>query len=161
MASKSLVILATAIATGACATSDPNLSRTSGAPAYMPSNAMPPTLTAAANDLVGPTWQWERTQLADGRSTVAAAPERYTLKFEGGGRVVLRADCNRGSGAYEVNGNAMKLGPAALSKMGCASGTQDTEFAAPLGRVTSYAISDGALVLTLADGATMRLRATP
>ena len=107
------------------------------------------------------TWQWERTQLADGRSTVAAAPERYTLKFEGGGRVLLRADCNRGSGAYEVNGNAMKLGPAALSKMGCASGTQDTEFAAPLGRVTSYAISDGALVLTLADGATMRLRATP
>ena len=34
---------------------------------------------AAANDLVGPTWQWERTQLSDGRNTVAAAPDRYTL----------------------------------------------------------------------------------
>jgi hypothetical protein len=68
----------------------------------MPGNAMPPTLTAAANDLVGPTWQWERTQLADGRSTVAAAPDRYTLKFEGGGRVLLRADCNRGSALQVV-----------------------------------------------------------
>lgn len=161
MVSRSLIALFAAVAAGACAMSDPNLSPRSGTPAYMPSNAMPPTLSAAANDLVGPTWQWERTQLGDGRSLVAAAPERYTLRFEGGGRVLLRADCNRGSGAYEVNGSAMKLGPTALSRMGCPAGTQDAEFAAPLVRVTGYAISDGALMLTLADGGTMRLRASP
>ena len=89
----------------------------------------------------------------------SAAPDRYTLTFQGGGRVNVRADCNRGSGAYEVNGNAMKLGPAALTKMGCPAGSQDTEFAAELGRAASYAIADNELVLTLADGGTMHFRA--
>jgi len=158
---KSLVVLAGAIAMCACTMSDPNLAPKSGAPSYVPANAMPPTLSAAANDLGLPTWQWQRTQLADGRTIVASAPERYTLKFEGGGRVVLRADCNRGSGSYEVNGNAMKLGPAALTKMGCPPGTQESEFAQALPRVASYAIDGGELVLTLADGGTMRLRAVP
>jgi heat shock protein HslJ len=120
---------------------------------------MPPTLGASANDLSNQPWHWQRTQLADGRTVVAAAPDRYTLKFEGGGRVLVRADCNRGSGAYEVNGNAMKMSPTALTRMGCPAGTQDTEFVQPLARVTSYAIADGELVLTLGDGGTMRLKA--
>jgi heat shock protein HslJ len=81
------------------------------------------------------------------------------LAFQGGGRVNLRADCNRGSGAYEVNGNAMKLGAAALTRMGCPPGSQDAEFVAGLARVASYAIVDNELVLTLADGGTMRFRA--
>jgi heat shock protein HslJ len=161
LAMKSLVAVVAALVTFACATSDPNLPPGSGAPSYVPSNAMPPTLSAAANDLGLPTWQWQRTQLADGRTIVAAAPERYTLKFEGGGRVLLRADCNRGSGSYEVNGNSMKLGPAALTKMGCPAGSQDNEFAQALPRVASYAIDGGQLVLTLAGGGTMTLRAVP
>jgi heat shock protein HslJ len=120
---------------------------------------MPPTLTSAANELSIPEWRWQRTQLADGRTVVAAAPDRYTLKFEGGGRVLVRADCNRGSGAYEVNGNAMKLSAAVLTRMGCPAGTQDTDFVQPLARVASYAVDNGELVLTLADGGTMRFRA--
>jgi len=120
---------------------------------------MPPTLTASANDLAIPAWQWQRTQLADGRAIVASAPDRYTLKFEGGGRMLVRADCNRGSGAYEVNGGAMKIASVALTKIGCPPGSQDAEFVQPLSRVTGYAISDGNLVLNLGDGGTMRLKA--
>ena len=140
--------------------SDPNLSPRSGAPSYSPASAMPPTLSSAANDLGIPTWQWQRTRL-DGRDVVAAGPDRYTLKFEGGGRVLLRADCNRGSGAYEVSGAAMKLSPVALTKIACPSGSQDTEFVQSLSRVTSYAISDKELVLTLSGGGTMSFRAVP
>ena len=87
-----------------------------------PANAAPPVLAVASNEIVGPVWLWQRTQLADGKLVTPAAPERYTLAFQGGGRVNLRADCNRGSGAYEVNGNAMKLGAAALTRMGCPAG---------------------------------------
>ena len=149
---KSLLALAAAVVTGACTMSDPNLGPRSGAPSYVPAGAMPPTLSAAANDLGISTWQWQRTQLADGRSIVAAAPDRYTLRFEGGGRVLVRADCNRGSGSYEVNGSSMKVGAVALTRMGCPPGTQDVEFAQSLARVASYAIDGGELALTLADG---------
>jgi heat shock protein HslJ len=160
MAHRSKIVLATC-ALAACAISDPNLAPRSGAPSYGAAGALPPTLTASANDLSIGTWQWQRTQFADGRTINAAAPDRYTLSFQAGGRVLVRADCNRGSGAYEVNGNAMKLGPAALTKMGCAAGSQDAEFVQPLSRVTSYAIADGELVLTLSDGGAMRLKSVP
>jgi heat shock protein HslJ len=141
--------------------SDPSLSPRSGAPAYNPASAMPPTLSSAANDLGIPTWQWQRARLDGARDVASAAPDRYTLKFEGGGRVLLRADCNRGSGSYEVSGAAMKLSPIALTKIACPSGSQDTEFVQALRRVTGYAINDKELVLTLAGGGSMVFRAVP
>lgn len=160
MALRSCIVVAAALAAGACAMSDPNLAPRSGAPSYAPA-ALPPTLSPAANELAIPTWHWQRSQLADGRTVAAAGPERYTLRFEGGGRVLVRADCNRGSGSYEVNGNAMKLAPIALTRMGCPAGTQDSEFVQQLAKAASYAIADGELVMTLADGATMRFKGMP
>ncbi|HTQ01861.1 MAG TPA: META domain-containing protein [Casimicrobiaceae bacterium] len=157
MAGRMAVIVAMATLASACA--GPNLSAQPGAPTYGAAGAMPPTLTASANDLSIPTWQWQRTQLPDGRATVAAEPERYTLKFEGGGRVLVRADCNRGSGAYEVNGSAMKIAPIATTRMACPPDSQDAAFMQGLSVVTDYSINDRELALTLANGGTMRLRA--
>lgn len=160
MSARLPIAAAAAALCAACAMSDPDLSIRSGAPSYSPSNTMPPTLSSAANDLGIPTWQWQRAKL-DGREVVAAAPDRYTLRFEGGGRVLLRADCNRGSGSYEVDGGAMKLSPAALTRMACPPGSQDNEFLQALSRVTAYAINDKDLVLTLSGGGTMSFRAVP
>ena len=155
------IALALAVVAGACAVQDPALAPAAGAPAYGPAGATPPILTTASNEIVGPVWLWQRTQRAGGAVVTAAAPDRYTLAFQGGGRVNLRADCNRGSGAYEVNGAAMKLGTAVLTRMGCPEGSQDGEFMAELARVASYAIADNELVLTLTDGAAMRFRRQP
>jgi len=141
--------------------SDPALSPRAGAPSYSPASAMPPTLSSAANDLAIATWQWQRAKLADGPDIAAASPDRYTLRFEGGGRVLLRADCNSGSGSYEVNGGTMKLSPAALTKMACPAGSQDAQFLQGLSRVTGYAIDDRTLVLTLGNGGTMSFRGAP
>ena len=151
-----IVVFAGAVAVSACAARDP--APAAGAPAYVPSNAAPPVLDMASNEIVGPVWQWQRTEFPGGASVVAAAPERYTLVFQGGGRVLLRADCNRGSGAYEVNDTAMKLGAAALTRMGCPPDSQDGEFLRQLARVARYTVAGGELVLTLTDGGTMRFR---
>lgn len=159
MSTRPLLCIAVAYAATGCAMRDANLAPGSGAPSYVPANAAPPELSAAANELAGPVWQWQRTQWPDGKSVAAAAPDRYTLKFEGGGRVLLRADCNRGSAPYEISGSAMKMGPAMLTRMGCPPGSQDTEFAGALAGVASYAIGNGELTLTLSGGATMRFRA--
>jgi heat shock protein HslJ len=141
--------------------SDPTISPRAGTPSYSPAGAMPPTLSSAANDLGIPTWQWQRAKLAEGREVAVSAPDRYTLRFEGGGRVLLRADCNRGSGGYEVNGSAMKVTPAAITRIACPSGSQDAEFLQGLSRVTGYAINDRDLVLTLSNGGTMSFRGVP
>lgn len=144
------------LALGACAA---NPSGTGAAPTYVPANAAPPDIAMASNELVGRVWQWQRSDLPGGKSVTAASPERYTLAFQPGGRVLLRADCNRGSGSYEVNGNAMKMGPAATTKMGCPPDSQDGEFLRQLVEVTGYNVSGNELALTLRGGGTMRLRA--
>lgn len=143
-----------------CACAVPNTGPApANAPAYVPANAPPPTVTAASNDLVGPVWLWQRTQSRDGRSSAPDAPERYSLSFQPGGRVNLRADCNRGSGSYEINGGNMRMGPAAVTKMGCPPGSRDGEFLRDLARVSNYTVANGELALTLAgDGGAMRFR---
>jgi len=146
---------------GAGCMSDPGLAPRAGAPSYSPAGAVPPTLSSAANDLGIPTWHWQRGKPGDGPDIAAASPDRYTLRFEGGGRVLLRADCNSGSGSYEVNGATMKISPVALTKMACPAGSQDAQFLQGLSRVTGYAINGKDLVLTLGDGGTMSFRAVP
>ncbi|MFO1399536.1 MAG: META domain-containing protein [Burkholderiales bacterium] len=129
-----------------------------GAPSYDPASAAPPAVTAAAGELAGPTWQWQRIDYPDGRSVPAAKPESYTIRFEGGGRYFLQADCNRGGGAYEVAGGTMRMGPAALTRMACPQGSQDNAFVSALARAGGYAIVNGELRLTLVDGASMYFR---
>jgi heat shock protein HslJ len=156
---KAWIACAMALASTAC--QDMPRAGPAGAPAYVPANAMPPVVTVASSEIVGPVWQWQRTQLGGAPPVVAAAPDRYTLSFQGGGRVNVRADCNRGSGSYEVDNAQMKFGAIALTKMACPAGSQDNDFLRMLVRATAYSIDRGDLTLTLSDGASMRFRPVP
>jgi heat shock protein HslJ len=153
-----LAAVVLALAVGACSTSGSGGKDAGNAPSYDPANAKPPVLTAAANQLVGPVWQWTGTAGADGKLVPVAAPDRYTLTFVEGGRVQVRADCNRGAGGYDVNGGAMSMGPAAMTRVGCPADTQETTFMSQLSRVVGYSIANNQLVLALGDGRAMRFR---
>ncbi len=155
------IALASVLAMAGCQDMPSAGSPPASAPAFVPANAAPPAVTVASDELVGPVWQWQRTQLGSAPVVAAAAPERYTLSFQGGGRFNVRADCNRGSGSYEVNGAQIRIGAVALTKMACPSGSQDTEFLRSLMQANAYAMVKGELVLTLADGASMLFRGVP
>jgi heat shock protein HslJ len=165
MTNRMLLASALALALAACQdmprTGSASANSPTSPPAPVPANAMPPVVTLSSDQLVGPVWQWQRTQLGSAPVVMAAAPERYTLSFDAGGRVNVRADCNRGGGSYEVDGTAMKFGAIALTRMGCPPGSQDGEFLRSLSQAARYAIDRGELVLTLADGAAMRFRPAP
>ena len=92
-------------------------------------------------------------QLQDGTRIVPDAPERYSLDFQPGGRVSVRADCNRGGGSYRLDDSALSFGPIALTKMMCPPGSRDGEFLKGLGSVSAQGMSGGDLVLTLQGGA--------
>lgn len=158
---KTLVACALALAASACQDMPQTDAAPPNAPSYVPANAMPPVVSMASDEIVGPVWRWQRTQRGSAPAILSAAPDRYTLSFQAGGRVNVRADCNRGSSSYEVNGAQMKFGAIALTKMACPAGSQDAEFLRSLVQVSAYAITGGELVLTLAEGATMRFRAVP
>ncbi len=158
MERKALLACALVLAATACQNMPQAGLAPANAPAYVPANAMPPVVTVASSEIVGPVWQWQRTQLGSAPVVVSAAPDRYTLSFQGGGRVNVRADCNRGSGSYDVNGAQIKFGAVALTRMACPPGSQAADFLLTIAQATAYAMDRGELVLTLSDGASMRFK---
>jgi heat shock protein HslJ len=83
--------------------------------------------------------------------------ERYTVEFRSSGTVNVRADCNRGSGTYTRNGDALGIGPIALTRMACPADSRDADFLKGLAAVSGHSMVGSDLVLTLkADGGSMR-----
>jgi heat shock protein HslJ len=114
---------------------------------------IPPPMTAAdAAALGGPAWQWQAPQSG-------TPADHYTLQFMDDGRVVVRADCNRGGGRYTADANGtLTLTPIALTKMGCPAGSLDTAFVRDLREVTGYRFEAETLRLALRSGGSMTFR---
>ncbi len=153
------IVLVLALVAAACATSD--------APPALPGsvNAPPPPILPAADAgdalLATGIWVWQGTRIGNDTSVVPDAPERYTLEFQPGGRVNVRADCNRGSGNYLLNGRSLTFGPIALTRAMCSPGSKDSEFLKGLAAVSAHQDNGRELVLTLAGNAgSMRFRST-
>ena len=67
----------------------------------------------------------------------------------------VRADCNRGNGSYQRDGNA--IGPIALTRMMCPPGSRDAEFLKGLANVSGMLFRGSDLMLTLkVDSGSMR-----
>lgn len=113
---------------------------------------IPPAMAAAdPSALGGATWQWQ--------TAGNGASDRYTLQFMDDGRVVVRADCNRGSGRYTADANGtLTLTPIALTKMGCPAGSLDKVFVRDLGEVSGYRFEGEMLRLALRSGGSMTFR---
>jgi heat shock protein HslJ len=155
------IIFGSLFALAACAAMPNAGLAPANAPAYVPANSVPPVMTTTSSELVGPIWLWQRTLAASGPVTTPDAPQRYTLAFQSGGRVNVQADCNHGSGSFEVNGVQMKLGAVAMTRMACPAGGRDAEYLGALAQTVSYAFDQEGLVLILANGNSMRFRAGP
>jgi len=129
------------------------------APPVLPGtvNAPPPPLAAAGDALLtGTVWRWTETVMNDDTRIKPDAPERYTLEFQPGGMVAVRADCNRGSGSYVLNGSALTFGPLAMTRAMCPQGSKDADFLRGLANVQGQLFRGDDLVLTLkADAGSM------
>ena len=158
-----LVAAIVATTLSACAALVPNAGfAPANAPTAVPANAAPPVILQASNDLVGPVFAWQRTKMSDDAVFTPEAPERYTLTFAPGGRVEVRADCNRGTTSYEIDGTRLKFGAIALTRLACPPGSRDAAFLRGLTNVQGFLFANGDLVLTIAfDSGSMFFRPQP
>jgi heat shock protein HslJ len=131
-----------------------------------PQPAPAPQLAAAAAtlpvDVVGITWEWVGFTSPVEQITVDA-PEKYTIRFESGGRISMQADCNRGVGSYTAGPDRrIELKGIALTRMLCPPGSQGDRFAREAGRAAVWFLKDGGLYLDLpVDSGTLRFRRQP
>jgi heat shock protein HslJ len=109
---------------------------------------------ASGADIAGVEWQWrELVETEPASQSLVPQPENYTLVLQPDGTLAIQADCNKVSGSYTLEGNALTiaLGPATMAF--CGEESLDQQYLELLGTVDSYAIEEGRLVLTLKDNA--------
>lgn len=96
------------------------------------------------------TWKWVKNE---GESTLAPKQkDSFTVTFATDGTVSGTTDCNSFSGAYDVVADgSFAFGPQVATKKFC-DGSQESDFFESTRRVTSYAVSENALVFVIADG---------
>jgi heat shock protein HslJ len=100
--------------------------------------------------LLGTTWGLERIRLMDDTEVAPADPGLYTLLLGADGSVALVADCNRGAGRFDLDGERLTFAPFATTKMACPEGSIDQAFLIQLGLTDSYHFAEGRLVLATA-----------
>ncbi len=115
--------------------------------------------TRVADDLLGVTWELAGLTTPMEQRTIDT-PDRYTVRFDSGGRLAVRADCNRGTGTYTVSSDRrLMVNPLALTRAMCPPGSMSDRFAAQVSRATRYEVRSGDLYLTVAaDSGTLRFR---
>jgi heat shock protein HslJ len=127
------------------------------APCEIPATAGAPTSSIALR-----TWQLVRIRMADGTALGTDHPAKYTLELQGDGRAMVRADCNRGSGTYRMEGRSLSFGPLATTRAACSPGSLSDRWLQQLGLVATYTERDGGLLLaTRGDGAVLELQPAP
>ena len=118
-----------------------------------------PAPTAPAAALEGTEWR-----LADigGQPSPAGADSTrhpgFTLIAEGR-KVQGLAGCNRMNGTYHLDGQKLKFGPLATTRMACPDMQTETAFLKALEATTRYEVSGSSLTLYGADTAVARLEA--
>ena len=112
------------------------------------------TLTACATGAMEPKLEGTNWELVKIDEQLPLADTSITLKLEEG-QAGGNAGCNSYGGAYEIDGDTLKLEDLMSTMMYCqAEGVmdQETDYLFFLSQVRSYAIIDGALYLSQADG---------
>lgn len=100
-------------------------------------------------------WHWEG-QLAND-ALVVDQPDRYTLEIQPGGKAQVRADCNRGSASYKLDGRSLAIRLGALTRAACPAGSLSDRYLKALETVVSQRTKGENLFLDLpADAGTLK-----
>jgi heat shock protein HslJ len=111
-------------------------------------------VASVAPELTDIAWQWTRTDSADEALAIEVGnPSLFTITFLPGGDYTLQNDCNRGGGAYTLDGANLTIMPGFTTEAYCGDESLDRTFLDTLAQVVSYEVADGQLILTLSSEA--------
>lgn len=109
----------------------------------------------AAGGNPGGAWRWE-SLVTPAEKIAVEQPERYTLDLQASGKAQVRADCNRGQASYKVQGRAITIKLAGMTRATCASGSMSARYLKALESATGQRIKGNSLFLDLpGEGGTM------
>jgi heat shock protein HslJ len=102
------------------------------------------------------TWKWEGL-VSSAEKIAIEQPEHYTLELQGGGKALVRADCNRGQAAYKSDGRAITIKVSGMTKAACPPGSLSERYLKALDAAVGQRIRGNSLFLDLpGEGGTMK-----
>jgi heat shock protein HslJ len=107
------------------------------------------------SELIGQTWRLLSIDRSGLPSNPAPSDRRFTIAFQDGGRLAVRADCNSCSGTYDLSRSQFNIRPLACTRAFCGNDSLDTPFLQALSDARSARI-DGSELTIRADSVTLR-----
>ena len=101
-------------------------------------------------NLVGPVWEWQRTEMSNDTTITVTNPVSYTVQFKDDGTVLVKADCKQAVGNFsDENGSlSIELGPTTMNI--CSDDSLSEEFLKELSYAATYVFDeDGNLVINM------------
>jgi heat shock protein HslJ len=108
--------------------------------------------SAAEPQLVGPVWQWQKSEMTDGMVWEPPDPASYTIEFTAEGEVSIQADCNKASGGYTSDGSSLTITLGPMTLAACPPQSLSDEYLAQLGAAAHYSFQEGELLIDLQNG---------
>ncbi|AKB25062.1 hypothetical protein MSMTP_1593 [Methanosarcina sp. MTP4] len=106
----------------------------------------------SVDDITSIEWQWTGLLETDPvAQSVVPDPENYTLSLFPDGTYSIKADCNRGSGSYTLEGNTLTLGPGPMTLAACGPDSLYDQYVTLLFNVKSVAMENGQLIVYSGD----------
>lgn len=120
------------------------------------------TEMVALENITNIRWQWAGligNSSAD--QSVVPKKERYTLEFLPDGVYYISTDCNSGSGNYTTDGRNLTIGPGMITLVYCGEYSLEPQYLSLLNSVTSMALEDGQLLLSVGNNSEKMLFINP
>lgn len=108
--------------------------------------------TISLNDIVDIEWQWSGlVETEPASQSVVPDPESYTITFSNDGTYSIKADCNRGSGTYTLEGNELTIAPGPITLAYCGSDSLDSQYLSLLNNVINVSMDNDQLILGMGN----------
>ncbi len=104
--------------------------------------------TEDSPDITGIMWKWQDL-VTPVEQILVDNPEKYTFELLEDGRISVTADCNSGSGDYELDGNKISINITSTTLALCEPGSQSDLFFRNLNEAAIYFVEEGLLYLDL------------
>ena len=99
--------------------------------------------------IIGGAWKLNSIHVTStNTTTVISRPENYTVTFEEGSRVGIKADCNVCGGTYSQSGEALSITGTFCTRAYCGDASNDFAFLEVLNSATNVRVSENQLTIS-------------
>lgn len=108
------------------------------------------------SEIMGIVWEWQELTTPV-EQVIIDNSDKYTIEFLSDGQITVLADCNSGTGTYDLNSNRLTIDITSTTLALCAPESQSDLFFRNLNAAASYFMeADNLFIEQYADGGTMR-----